>query len=123
MFVICVLAFIAGIYIEAFYGLALKPVILGLAASILLIPFLHARKRSLGLCLLLSAFMLTGIIRLALLIDLPPVMVDEGESLYAGTVVETSQRSKVIALTNPESLHNLRIAFHTGTNLETGDRV
>jgi competence protein ComEC len=123
LFVSCVLAFIAGIYIEAFYGLALKPAILALVASVLLIPFLRERKRRLGLCLLLSAFMLTGVVRLALLTDLPPVMVDEGESLYAGTVVETSQRSKVIALTNPESLYNLRVAFHTSTSLETGDRV
>jgi competence protein ComEC len=123
LFVICVLAFIAGIYIEAFYDLALKPAIVGLVASVLLIPFLRAKKRSLGLCLLLVAFMLTGVVRLALLTDLPPVMVDESESLYAGTVVETSQRSKVIALTNPESLNNLRVAFHTSTNLETGDRV
>ena len=30
MFVSCVLAFIAGIYVEAFYGLPLKPVVLGL---------------------------------------------------------------------------------------------
>jgi competence protein ComEC len=123
LFVSCVLAFIAGIYIEALYGLALKPVILGLVAAVLLIPLLYAKRRSLGLCLLLSAFMLIGIVRLALLTDLPPVSIDEGESLYAGTVVQTSQRSKVIALTNPESLNNLRVAFHTSTNLETGDRV
>jgi competence protein ComEC len=123
LFVSCVLAFIAGIYIEAFYGLSLKPVVLGLVAAVLLIPLFRKKKRGLGLCLLLSAFMLTGIVRLALLTDLPPVSVDEDESLYAGTVVETSQRSKVIALTNPESLHNLRAAFHTSTNLETGDRV
>jgi competence protein ComEC len=123
LFVSCVLAFIAGIYIEAFYGLALKPVIPGLVAVLLFIPFFRKKKRRLGLCLLLSAFMLTGVVRLALLTDLPPISVDEDESLYAGTIVETSQRSKVIALTNPESLYNLRAAFHTSTNLETGDRV
>jgi len=101
LFVSCVLAFIAGIYIEAFYGLPLRPVILGLLASVLLIPFFYLKKRSLGFCLLLLAFMLTGAVRLALLIDLPPVSVEEGESLYAGTVVETSQRSKVITLSSP----------------------
>ena len=123
MLVSCVLAFIAGIYVEAFYGLPLKPVILGLVACVLLIPFFRSRNRSLGLCLLLLAFALTGVVRLALLIELPPVLVEEGESLYAGTVVETSQRSKVITLTSPESLRNLRTAFPTSTDLETGDRV
>jgi competence protein ComEC len=123
LFVSCVLAFIAGIYIEAFYGLPLRPVILGLVASVLLIPFFHLKKRSLGFCLLLLAFMLTGAVRLALLIDLPPVSVEEGESLYAGTVVETSQRSKVITLSSPESLRKVRAAFPTSTDLQTGDRV
>ena len=123
MFVSCVVAFIAGIYVEAFYGLPLKPVVLGLLASILLVPFFLARNRSLGLCLLLTAFMLSGIVRLALLINLPPVSVDEGESLYAGTIAETSQRSKVITLSSPESLRDLQVAFPTSTDLETGDRV
>ncbi len=123
MLVNCVLAFVAGIYVEASYGLPLKPVILGLVACVLLIPFFRSRNRSLGVCLLLLAFALTGVARLALLIELPPVLVEEGESLYAGTVVETSQRSKVITLTSPESLRNLRTAFPTSTDLETGDRV
>ena len=98
MLVTCVVAFIAGIYIEAFYSLPLKPVIMGLVASLLLIPFVYRKKRGPALCLLFLAFTLTGVARLALLVDLPPVLIEEGDSLYAGTVVETSQRSKVSRL-------------------------
>ncbi len=123
MFVSCVLAFVAGIYIEAFYGYQLKPVGLLLLSSILLIPFLRVRYRNLGLCLLLAAFLLAGVVRLGMVTYVDPVVIDETESLYAGSVIETAPASKVIALTNPEFLRGLRVTFHTSTKLETGDRI
>ncbi len=123
MFVSCVLALVTGIYVEALYGFAAKTVILGLVPILLLIPYLYARKQKVCLCLLLSAFVLTGVFRLALLINLPPIPIDEDESLYAGTVIETSQKSKVVLLTSPESLQDVRVAFHTSIALQTGDRV
>ena len=123
MFVSCVLAFAAGIYIQAFYGIAPRPIALGLAALVLLLPFSQRRNGSVTFFLLVVAFLLTGIIRLAIVTESMPLLIDEGESLYAGSVVETSPKSKVIAITDPESLRDLRVSFHSDAPLETADRV
>jgi competence protein ComEC len=123
LFVGCVLAFIVGIYIEAIHPLALGPLTLGLLVVLLAIPILRWKRQSLSLCLLLLAFMLAGTMRLALLMDVPSLPVEEVDSLYAGTVVETSARIKVVRLSSPASLSNVPVTFATSVNLETGDYV
>ena len=67
--------------------------------------------------------MLAGTVRLALLMDVPSLPVEEVDSLYAGTVVETSPRIKVVRLSSPASLSNVPVAFATSADLETGDYV
>jgi competence protein ComEC len=123
LFVGCVLAFIIGIYIEAIHPFALRPLILGLLAPLFAIPLLRWKRQRFSLCLLLLAFTLAGTVRLALLMDVPPLPMEEVDSVYAGTVVETSARIKVVRLSNPVSLNNVPVAFATSADLETGDYV
>lgn len=127
MLVACALAFIVGVYIQALYSFPLQLLLALLLLSLLLLPFILSRRtslNSLSLGLIILAFLLTGSARLAILgvHDLPlPVSDDEG--FYAGLVVETSQKLKVLKLTQPAEARGLRVVLPSDTQLETGDLV
>ncbi len=123
MFVGCVLAFIVGIYIEAACSFALKLPLLGLLITLLALPLLRWKNRSITSCLLILAFLLAGTVRLALLTGPALMPVDDVDSLYAGTVVETSQRIKVVKLSEPVQAASVRVTFATNADLQTGDYV
>ena len=77
---------------------------------------------SLGLIVL--AFALTGSARLAILTVVDrPLPTNDTDEFYTGVVVETSQKLKVLRLTQPAEARGLRVVLPGDTRLETGDNV
>lgn len=125
MFIASVLAFVAGIYTEAFHHIAFPPLLISLGVLIVLIPLL-IRKGSLratGTALVI-AFLVAGMLRLALVfLDQPSPIVDSGPSLYRGTVVESSKGLRVIEIEEPLHLSGIRAFIRSDHPAAIGDRV
>jgi competence protein ComEC len=124
LLVACALAFIVGVYIQAVYSFPLVSLLALLLLSLILIPLFLSKQRLLILSLLLLAFALAGSARLALLAVTDRVLpIHDTDVFYSGTVLETSQKLKVLRLTRPAEAQGLRVVVPGDTQLETGDRV
>src|SRR5690606_25855980 len=106
LFIASVLAFLTGIYIEAVHPFAFSPILIVLCVLIALIPFLLSGNRTrLTSCVLVAAFLLAGMFRVALiLLNQPLYPVDATPSIYRGTVVQSSGNSKVVELETPSGV-------------------
>ncbi len=125
MFVASVLAFVAGIYAEASRQIAFSPLLISLAVSLVLVPFLITKGflRAAGTALLV-AFLLAGMLRLALVfLDQPPPVIDPGPSLYRGTVAESSKDVRIIEIEEPPHLSGIRALIRSDHPSAIGDRV
>jgi len=125
LFIACVLAFVAGVYAEAFHQIAFLPLLIGLGAVLVAIPFLIRMGflRAAGTALV-TAFLLAGMLRPALvLLDQPPPIVDAGPSLYRGTVVESSKGAKIIGIEEPLHLSGLRALIRSDHPSAIGDSL
>jgi competence protein ComEC len=123
LFVASVLAFCCGIYLEAFYGVRLAPLLLAALAVTAALPFVARSSKAFAL-LLLAGFMLCGGARLAF-IDLGRTAPEEDGSgqVYEGTVVESAAHLKVLALSAPSRLAGMRVVFFSNLDLPLSDRV
>ncbi len=125
MFIASVLAFVTGIYAEAFHQLTFPALLISLVALVVLTHFLlrKGHLRLTGTALVIS-FVLAGMLRLALVsLDQLPPIVDTGPSLYRGTIVESSKSSKVIEIEEPRHLSGIRALIRIEHPSVTGHRV
>lgn len=125
MFIASVLAFVAGIYAQAFHQTAFPPLLISLGAFIVLIPLLIRKGflRAAGAALVI-AFLVAGMLRLALVfLDQPSPIVDPGPLLYRGTVVESSKGLRVIEIEEPLHLSGIRALIRSDHPSAIGDLV
>jgi competence protein ComEC len=125
LLIAAVLAFSAGVYLEALFGAPAGPLLFAAIALALLLPLAGTRRYA-SVPLLLAAFLLCGAFRLALpqaaCVDVPEY--ETGVALYEGTVTEGSPRIKVISLSSPASLMGVRVVFSSSSSgLEVGREV
>lgn len=127
MFVASVAAFITGIYIEAVHHdcFRFSYILISLFALIALLPFLLRKKPApLTGALLLLAFFLAGMMRVAIaLLNQPVLPVMEAASMYRGVVVESSRTAKIVRLEAPKPLSGIRALVRSEKGLGIGDRV
>lgn len=125
MFIASVIAFIAGIYIEAVHPFRFSHILIPLVATTVVLPFLLKNKniRWSG-ALLLLAFLLAGMLRIATAALYQPALpAPEETMLYRGVIVESSGTAKVVRLENPPHASGMRTLLRSDNSLDIGDRV
>jgi competence protein ComEC len=124
LFVIAVLAFILGIYLQALYTLPSLPCAILLFCLTALTPFLLPRKHLAAPLLILACFAMAGMLRLGMASpESKDVTIDEGKSVYEGLVVQASPNTKVIRLSYPAGTSGLKVVFRSSDSLIINDRV
>ncbi|MBA4419154.1 MAG: DNA internalization-related competence protein ComEC/Rec2 [Syntrophus sp. (in: bacteria)] len=124
MFVISVLFFIAGIYIQAIYPFSLIFLSVSLLIPLSVVPFLIKIKPGLALYLMVLLFMCVGMIRLGTMtLSETPVIIDEQKGLYEGIVVEASPNTKIVRITKPADLTHTKVLFRNTGDIKINDKV
>jgi competence protein ComEC len=126
LFVLSVLSYISGIYLQAVCSFPTLPLLLLLFLSAILIPILRLRHtlHDVVIPLILVCFMVTGMVRLEIdRIQTAPVSITADKELYEGLVIETSSNTKVIRLSRPVHLRGLKVIFRNSDALDINDSV
>lgn len=123
MFVASVLAFAAGIYLQALYLFPARLLFPVTLCTLCLLPLLRKKNTTFAL-LIIACFVLCGAMRLALL-DTGRVVrpEDRQHNILEATVVESFRRMNVLVLSKPTELKGMRVAFASEGALQTGDQV
>lgn len=123
MFIATVLAFCAGIYVQAVHPISLRPLVVCLLAAVSLLSlFFHGPRKGFPLVLpfMLICCLLAGAVRLAFVDGGSlPFEANPGKTIFEGQVVETASRVNVLCLLSPPSLKGMRVAFINDEALET----
>jgi len=124
VFLISVIAFAAGIYIETLYPL---PILVSLSVSTLFlcaIPLALRRTYRVSFVLMAVCFVFAGMVRLALITEDRPVPhLKEATDVYGGIITESSPNTKIVKLAYPDNLSGLSVVFRTSDNLGINDEV
>lgn len=124
MFVTSVLSFILGIYIQAIYAFSLNHLFVFLFFALASIPFVIPKHQKFAIFIIIASFIIAGMVRLGIAISIqPPVILDENKVVYEGVIIETSPATKIIKISKPEPLKDLRVVFRTPQNLSINDRI
>ena len=115
MFIASVLAFCAGIYLQAVHPFSLGPLLLSVTLSAgAVVIFYHGPRKahSLVVPLMLICSLFSGATRLAFVnTGNEPSVEDQGNTIYEGLVVEGSSHVKVLSLVRPAELKGMRVVF------------
>ncbi len=125
MFVTSVLAFIAGIYVQAVHPFAFTFILIPLGFFIALLPFLlKGKKPRLTGSVLVAAFLLAGMFRIAVtFLNQAPHPISPEPSIYRGVVVESSKSCKVVRLEAPSRQAGIRAIIRSDQPAGIGDRL
>lgn len=124
MFIVSVIAFILGIYAEALYAFSLRPIAIFLLVFIFSAGILLRKKHHAALPLVVIAFMFIGALRIGMVsVDHQPVDIDNDQTIYEGSVVEASSNIKIVKLSEPASLAQIRTIYRTTEDISINDRV
>ncbi|MDD3846687.1 MAG: DNA internalization-related competence protein ComEC/Rec2 [Syntrophorhabdaceae bacterium] len=110
---------------EAVRPFTLAPILIALGVLVVALPFLLKGRRGwLTGTTLVAAFVLAGILRVALsLLNQPLYPVDPEASLYRGWVIESSRGSRIIELEEPSHLAGTRALLRSDSSAAIGDEL
>jgi competence protein ComEC len=124
LFVLAVLSFLTGIYIQAIYSFFIMPLLFLLFLAILFIPIVRKRTGNLAVALILASFLVTGMVRLHIArTQAAPVPESQGADVHEGLIIETSPNTKIVRLSSPAGLKGLKVLFRHADLLNINDRV
>lgn len=124
MFIVSVLSFIAGIYVEAAYNLPIRFLLPLLISFLVIVPFLFKRHVRLCMFLVFVCFFISGMLRIGIIVkSYQDKELDEELHLFEATVVESSSKIKVLKLSSPENYRSMNIIFRTEMEIDVGDNV
>jgi competence protein ComEC len=124
LFIIVVLSFVAGIYLEAVYPCPPARLLLIILAPLPFIPFLIPKKPTLASSLMVVLFVLTGMLRLAIVTSSQTYVVFEDQSeVYEGVIVEQSPNTKVVRIEKPLDFRGMKVIFRTTDRLRINDKI
>ncbi len=123
MFVIAVLAFAAGIYLETTYTVPYRHVLSVTLGSVAFCCLFYRKIPHLSLFIVIAAFSLAGMTRLAPTVATYPVSSAQEFDLYEGTVIESGRNTKIIELASPLELHKVKALFRAQEPLVIGSRI
>ncbi len=126
MFIASVIAFIAGIYIEAVHPFRFAHILIPLVSAIVILPFVLKNKNGIRLSgpLFFLAFFLAGMLRIAVALMYQPALPVTGEAtLYRGVVIESSKTVKVVRIEDPRHVSGIRAIIRADQPLGIGDSI
>ena len=124
MFIVSVIAFILGIYIEALYAFSLKPIVILLPVFIFLAGILLKKKYHAALLFIVISFMLIGALRIGMVsMYHQPVDIGDDQAIYEGLVVEASPNIKIVRILQPTAPARIMAVYRTTENIGINDRV
>lgn len=124
MFLISVIAFVVGIYIQALYSIPLAISFAACALLLCFIPFALRRADNTATICILICFIFAGIARLGIITEsLSSVHFDDEVRVYEGLIIEASPNTKIIQLNSPEDTRGLRVILRTEENLNISDTI
>jgi competence protein ComEC len=123
VFLAVVLSFLLGIYIQAVRPLPLTYLSWSAAIIVLAVPFFLHKIRPLAVFLICIAFVLTGMVRIAVVMIKETNAIVQDYDLYEGLVEEASPNTKTIKLLKPLRTVDMKVSFRTPATLCVGDRV
>lgn len=126
MFIGAVLAFCAGIYLQAVHPLSPGPLLAASAALMCAIGAFRLLRKTLLLLfpLILVCSLLLGAARLALVeIGPAPIPEDQESMVFEGLVTESSSHIKVLSLRQPIEFEGMRVAYVSNEEIDTSQRV
>lgn len=124
MFVASVSAFISGIYLGIVHHYAIAFVGIPLLVLLLFLPFsFRYNLNRLSAITLVIAFFLTGMLRVSLTVREDPPVPSTLPGVYSGTVVESSQTTKVIELSSPAPLNGAKAIIRSERPAGIGDSI
>ena len=124
MFVASISAFIAGIYLGTVHNHTIAFVGISLCILIFLLPFFfrHDLNR-LSAIALVTAFLLAGALRVSLIIPGDAHIPVNIAGTYSGTVVESSETTKIMRLDLPASLEGTKAIVRSEKHAGIGDNI
>jgi len=124
LFIVSVIAFILGIYIEALYAFSLKPIVILLPVFIFLAGILLKKKYHAALLFIVISFMLIGALRIGMVsMYHQPVDIGDDQAIYEGLVVEASPNIKIVRILQPTAPARIMAVYRTTENIGINDRV
>jgi len=124
LFIVSVIAFILGIYIEALYAFSLKPIVILLPVFIFLAGILLKKKYHAALLFIVISFMLIGALRIGMVsMYHQPVDIGDDQAIYEGLVVEASPGIKIVRILQPTAPARIMAVYRTTENIGINDRV
>jgi competence protein ComEC len=124
LFIISVIAFIFGIYAEARYAFALRPIVILLPVFIFSAGILLRKKHHAALPFIVISFMLIGALRIGMVgLHHQPIDIDNDQAIYEGLVVEASPSIKIVKLSQPATVAQIRTVYRTEEDLSINDKV
>jgi len=124
LFIVSVLSFIAGIYVEALYNLSIKLLLIPLIFFSVIIPLLFKKYVKTCLVLILLCFFLVGMVRIGIITNIyGNKEIDDDLHLFDAKVVESNRTIKVLKILSPEHYKSLNIILKTEREIDVGDTV
>jgi competence protein ComEC len=125
LFVIAVLSFAAGIYIQAIRPFPLNLLFAALLIPLIVVPFIIAKKQALAVCLMIPLFACAGMVRLGMVTAATGniIDVDEEKVLWQGVVLEASPNTKILKLESPVGMKGVKAVFRTPEAININDRI
>jgi len=124
LFVIAILSFASGIYLNALYDIPLKFIIPPLILILSFIPFFIRKSSYLSVLLVLVCFMLAGMVRLGVVtVGQTAMNPSSTKEIYEGLVTESSPNTKIVKLTSPSEAVDLKVIMRTPQSLNINDAV
>jgi len=124
VFLVAVLSFVSGIYIQAIHPFSLKALIIPLVISICITPFFIHKKYRIAPLILCISFMFVGMVRIGMVqTKQAPIVPDDAMTIYEGLVTETTANTVILKISKPENLHGAGAIFRTQGSLNIDDRI
>lgn len=124
MFLVSVIAFVIGIYIQALYSISLAISFTACALFLCFVPLALRRAGNTATACILVCFIFAGMIRLGIITEnTPSLPFDEEVRVYEGLVTEAAPKTKIMKLSSPENVRGLRVVLRTEEVLNINDRL
>ncbi|MCX8110318.1 MAG: DNA internalization-related competence protein ComEC/Rec2 [Syntrophorhabdaceae bacterium] len=124
MFIVSVLSFIAGIYVEALSNFPIKFLLLPLISLVVIIPLFFKRYAKPCIFLILLCFFLAGMMRVGIITNsYQNNEIDDEIHLFKVKVIESNKTIKVLRISSPEDYKSMNVILMTEMEVDVGDVV
>jgi competence protein ComEC len=124
LFLITVLSFVFGLYIEAIKGFSLFYIALFLSIGAITLALIIHKGRLITIPIIISCFILAGALRMGLVVKAGDETIPDGsKEVMEAVVIESSKAIKALKLITPQHLKGLMAVIRTDKAIKEGSTV